>query len=70
MIKELRETYKLGSSSYKMKPIDNELENAISKVQEMLQREENKRYGKKAKTVTFAYAGRYIYRNYLKGRSF
>jgi len=63
-----KKRYSLGSNGYKQKLVSNELINATEKIKNFLQDEENRRYGRNAQEVSFAYATKYIYDNFVKGR--
>jgi len=54
----------------KQKWVDSEFENACRKIQEWLQEEENRKNGKRAQTISFAFTTRYLYRKYLKGKQY
>lgn len=64
-----KEKFKLGSNQYKLKANSNDFVNAVNKIQKFLQEEVNKEFGKNAPTISYAYATRYIYQNYLKGKN-
>jgi len=61
--------YSLGKNGYKQKPVCNDLINATDKIKKYLQEQENKKYGRKAQEVTFAYTTKYIYDNFLRGKN-
>jgi len=54
----------------KKKEVDERLINAIEKLQKFIQEEENRKNGKKAKTISFAYASGLLYEKYLKGKKY
>lgn len=57
-------------SSPRKKDCDLEFIKAAEKIQKFLQEEENRRFGRKAQKVSFAYATRYLYENFLRGKRF
>lgn len=61
---------KFKVTSPRKKDCDLEFIRAAEKIQKFLQEEENKKFGRKAQKVSFAYATRYLYENFLKGKKF
>jgi hypothetical protein len=61
--------FKLSRSDYKMKPNHVNFENAVKKIQKILQEEENRKKGRKARNVSYAFVTNYIYNNYLRGKT-
>lgn len=57
-LKQDKRKFILNSSDYETKPISNQLIITIQAYQTKLQREENIKYGRKAGTVSFVYAGK------------
>lgn len=60
--------YKVNSP--RKKDCDLEFIRAAEKIQRYIQEEENRKNGRKAQKVSFAYATRYLYENFLKGKKF
>lgn len=63
-----RDKFKLGSTQYKQKAVANEFIKATEKIQKYLQEEVNQQYGRNAPTISFAFATKYVYKNYLQGK--
>jgi len=61
--------YSLGNNGYKQKPVSNDLISATNRIKKYLQEEENKKYGRKAQEVSFAYTTKYIYDKFLRGKT-
>lgn len=64
-----KKKFKLGTDQYNLKANSKDFIKAVEKIQQFLQEEVNTTFGKNAPTISYAYATRYIYKNYLKGRN-
>lgn len=68
-MRQFGKKFALGSNEYRQKPNSNDFIKAAEKIRSFLQEEENRKFGKKAKSVSYAYVTKYIYSNYLRGKN-